>query len=144
MASLPLTLPTLTSFDLGDLVCVDNGIAVACSAGLSCVGVAFHIDDPSKSPNGRQFYSTNGPAYYLNDYYTWGEDLLSDFSTENPAYAPFNPFTDTSVVTSLSFGQAPVKKSQVQYIQDKWTLLQEGTTYDQYLVTPFINFPSEE
>lgn len=140
MTSLPLTLLTNTSFVLGDLVCVDSGIAVTCAEGLACVGVAFHIDDPTLSPNGRQFFATNGPAYYALDQYVYGEDLLSDFSEFNPNAAFFNPFTDTNVVTCLSYGQAPVLKNQTQFVQDKWILLSEGADYDQYLVSPFKPF----
>lgn len=125
---------TSSSFELGDLVCIDpiTSKAVPYDSELKCIGAAFRLVDPSLSPNGRQWYAINGPPYYERDEFVYGENLLSDFSTTNSSASLFNPLTDVDVVTVITSGFAPLKKGQT--IPDSWVLIKTGETLDWYII----------
>lgn len=129
------TFTTSDTFETGDLVCVDasTGEAVAYDAMLPVVGPALKPAEGFNT-NGRQWYNVNGSPYYLNDFYTWEENLTSDFSTENVSYTPFNPLTDAGYIVAITSGIAAVKTSIVSGIPASWIKVKSNTTYDWYLI----------
>ena len=134
MAALAFT--TETTFESGDLVCIDESTGNAehydAKDPLPIVGVAL-LPISGYNPNGRNYFCINGLPYYLNDFYVWEEDLTSDFVTENPSYAPFNPLGDTGYITAITNGIGPLK-NDITAIPSSWIKLRTGPVLDWYLI----------
>ena len=139
-SSLLLNNKNVEVIPVGSMIVIDNGKARAYDSLVDSLDDIVGVVPALQNTSGRcwsPFY--DGAECYNNDSVVWNEDLTIQLdgdgnAVENPAYAPFNPYTETNKYTIVVCqGFAAVLSSYVS-LPTRWKLIQSNSEYNWVLI----------